>query len=306
MPVSDNPTILTSENSAEFYAKALDITSEVVIEKPTEKPAEMIEAPPAEVVIETPPEETAEQKESREKEAKKHELNERMSKMTQDRKDAIARAETAERRAAELEAKLNPPAVIEAPDKPNPKDFTDAFEYAEALSKWSVKDALDAQAREADNRKEAERRGKVTETWNKQADSLRTEIPTFDTDLETGEGRDVNLHNAVVEAMVESDNGRRIQHYLVTNKAEAERIAALSIPSAIREIGKLDAKFTKAPESNLNTTKPETIAREISKAPPPPTPLKAANAPVQTKVDANGNWTGTYAEFKAADAAGKL
>lgn len=305
MPVSDNPTILTSENSAEFYAKALDITSEVVIEKPTEKPAEVVETA-GDVVIETPVEETAEQKETREKEAKKHELNERMSKMTQDRKDAIARAEAAERRAAELEAKLAPPAIVESPGKPDPSKFTDAFEYAEALADWKVNDALAKRDADAVAAKDAERRNKVTETWNKQADTLRTEIPTFDTDLETGEGRDVNLHNAVVEAMIESDNGRRIQHYLVTNKAEAERIAALSIPSAIREIGKLDAKFTKAPEPNLNTTKPETIAREISKAPPPPIPLKAANAPVQTKVDANGNWTGTYAEFKAADAAGKL
>jgi hypothetical protein len=68
---------------------------------------------------------------------------------------------------------------------------------------------------------------------------------------------------AARQAMLEDDNGAEILYYLAKHPADMKRIAALSPVSAVREIGKLSASFTPAPENG----KPK-----VTGAPKPPPP----------------------------------
>jgi len=65
----------------------------------------------------------------------------------------------------------------------------------------------------------------------------------------------------------------------------------------LKEIGKLEARFEAKAEE-----KP--VVR--SKAPAPVTPIKAASGVADTKLSSDGNWYGSYAEWKAARKAGKV
>ena len=73
--------------------------------------------------------------------------------------------------------------------------------------------------------------------------------------------------------------------------------------SQIREIGKLEAMLS---ADKPVAAKAISSAPKISKAPPPINPLKGASAPMDNLVDSNGNFSGTYAQFKALEKAGKI
>jgi hypothetical protein len=65
----------------------------------------------------------------------------------------------------------------------------------------------------------------------------------------------------------------------------------------VKEIGKLEARFEAKAED-----KP--VVR--SKAPAPVTPIRGATGVAETKLDSDGKWYGSYAEWKAARKSGKV
>ena len=75
----------------------------------------------------------------------------------------------------------------------------------------------------------------------------------------------------------------------------------------LRELGRLEAKLMGSAVSPpaKSQEKASTVA-EISRAPSPISPLRGANAPIATKIDAKGEFYGTYEEYKAARKAGKI
>src|SRR5437879_731355 len=122
--------VVTSENSAEFYAAKLNL--------PASAPAEAVVK--TEPVVEKPSgKESTEQPENKASEAGEApkpktepnpKLEKRFSELTKQREEAKrateaanARAEAAEKKAAELEAKLNPPKAGDANAKPQPAQF---------------------------------------------------------------------------------------------------------------------------------------------------------------------------------------
>lgn len=300
--VQERPTytVVTNENKADFVAEKLGWNKEPVaaVEK---APAEPVNS--ESVKAEAPEEATT----AEEQERKSNKLNVRFSEITKQREAARQEAERERQARIELENKLKdmeaklkpaPQEPVEADPKPKPEQFSDMFEYAEALSEWTAdKRIKEEKAKEAAQRVEQERQ-KTMETWSNRVNDFREKTPDFD-DL-VGSA-DVTVSNEVRDAIFESDVGPQILYHLAENPDVAKKLQGMSPISALRMIGKLEAKFEDAPPPT-----PKETAVKTSKAPPPIKPIKAAaNGPV-TELDDNRQFHGSYQAWKAARLAGRI
>ena len=107
-----------------------------------------------------------------------------------------------------------------------------------------------------------------------------------------------SVSDAIRDTILESDVGPKILYHLAENEELAKKIAGLSERAALKEIGKLEARFER--------TEPEVKPVKKSNAPAPVTPLKAVSGVADVKLDTDGKWYGSYAEWKAARKAGKV
>jgi len=239
----------------------------------------------------------------------KSKLEQRMSDLANARRAAEERAEAAERRAQAAEAKLKPAEPETKPEpvkaagqegKPKPSDYTDAFEYAEALSDWKVKEAFAARERDDNAKREQQEREKVANTWAERQAQTIEEFPDY---MTVTSSLNVTVSDEVRDAIVESEAGPRILYHLAQNPAEAKAIAAMKPIAALKAIGRLEAKYestgtpaAKAPAKSLPTP---------SKAPAPIKPLQGTKVS-DTRVDSDGEYTGSYDQYVADRKAGKI
>ena len=178
--------------------------------------------------------------------------------------------------------------------EPQPSQFQDAFEYAKALAEYTADKRIEEMKRqEAEAKVEAERQ-KVIETWTQKVEQVKAELPDFDDMVASS---DVVVSNDIRDAILESDVGPKILYHLAENSEFAKKVAAMPTRAALKEIGKLEARFEAKAEE-----KP--VAK--SKAPAPVTPIRAASGVAETKMSSDGQWYGSYAEWKAARKAGKV
>ena len=140
--VKERPTttVVTNENKADFVAEKLGWNKEpaeaVVEQTPTEPQATDSEPAPA----------ADESKTAEDSERKPNpKIERRFSEITKQREAAKQEAERErqarielENRLKDMEAKLAPPKAVEPDPKPKPEQFSDMFEYAEALSEWKT------------------------------------------------------------------------------------------------------------------------------------------------------------------------
>jgi hypothetical protein len=89
---------------------------------------------------------------------------------------------------------------------------------------------------------------------------------------------------------------------LAENPDIADKLNNGSAISALRQIGRLEAQFEKK-ETPVAETKPS-VAR--SKAPAPINPIKGSSGIVDVGVDSNGEFHGTYQQWREARKAGKV
>ena len=284
--------VLTSENSAEFYANRLGLADQPEVEA--------VQAEPTEVVEErSEPEIEIEQEEKPKANPK---LERRFSEITKQREEARKEAQR-EREAREaLEARL---AVLErqptpqAPkvdEEPQPSQFNDAFEYAKALAEYTADKRIGEMKRQEAEERQAQERQKVIETWASKVQAAKALMPDFDDIVASS---DVVVNDDIRDAILESDVGPQILYHLAENDDVAKRIAGLSPKQALREIGKLEARF------EVKETAPETKPIVRSKAPAPIQPLRGSN-PADVPMSANGEWHGTFQAWKEARKAGKI
>ena len=291
--------VLTSENAAEFYANRLGLA---------ESPAD------TEAVEETP-EPVAEDEQSEPKEAEKEanqegerkqnpKLEKRFSEITKQREEARQDAQRErqarvdlEQRLAALEQQRQPQQQSYIDQEPQPSQFADAFEYAKALAEFSTEKALAERDRQVAQAREQEAQQKIIQSWAQKVQDAKAELPDFD-DLVASS--DVVVNNAVRDAILESDVGPRILYHLAENNDLAKKIASLSPNAALREIGRLEAKFEEKPE--LKQTAP--VVR--SKAPAPIQPIRGGQGQPDIPMSANGEWHGSYQAWKLARKAGKI
>lgn len=282
--------VLTSENSEEFYSNRLGLADEAPVEA---DPVE--ETPESEPIEEAEEQSGQESEETKATEEKKPnpKLEKRFSELTKQREDARKEAqrereqrEQLESRLKELEQRANPTPVYQENEKPQPYQFTDAFEYAEALSEWSAEQALLNRDKQEAERRANQDRQKMLNEWQSRLDAAKTELPDYEDMVASS---DVQVSDAVRDAILESDVGPRILYHLAENPDVAEKLNAGSMISALRQIGKLEAQFEKK-EAPVAEFKPS-VAR--SKAPAPINPIKGSSGVVDVGVDTNGEFHGT-------------
>ena len=295
-------TVLTSENSEEFYASRLGLADEapveaVVDENPTE---------PTEEAEEQSGQESDEIKATEEKKSNPK-LEKRFSELTKQREEARKEAqrereqrESLENRLKELEERATPrPVEVQENVKPQPHQFNDAFEYAEALAEWSTEQALINRDKQEAERRAQEERNKVLDSWNKRLNEAKADLPDFDDMVASS---DVVVSDHIRDAILESDVGPQILYHLAENPDLADKLNSGSPISALRQIGRLEAQFERK-EAPVAETKPS-VAR--SKAPAPINPIKTGSGVVDVGVDSNGEFHGTYQQWREARKNGKV
>lgn len=247
-------------------------------------------------------------------EKKKSKLTERFSEITKARKEAEAKAEAnakavaeeraareaAERGLAALRDKYEPKKTDLGP-KPEVSQFSDATEFGKALEDWTREDTLrqESQKQAEDRaRKEAEAQSKK---WSERVEEAKKDIPDY---AETLAASTVTVSDQAIHAIQRSDMGPRIMHHLAKNPEVAANLAKLTVGEMYYEIGQLAATLrgsAKAPVA------PKAQVVELSKAPPPISPLTNASAPVLQlggHQDVPKNMS--YEDWKAARQAGRI
>jgi len=293
--------VLTSENAAEFYANRLGLAESnsepvAVDEESAEPVADEEQSEPKE----------AEKEANQEGERKQNpKLEKRFSEITKQREEARKEAQNErqarlelEQRLAALEQNRQPQQqAVSIDQEPQPSQFSDAFEYAKALAEYSTEKALAERDRQIAQAREQEAQQKIIQSWAQKVQEAKAEMPDFDDMVASS---DVVVNNAVRDAILESDVGPKILYHLAENNDLAKKIAGLSPNAALREIGKLEAKFEAKPEA-------EKIAPVVrSKAPTPIQPIRGGQGKADVPISANGEFHGSYQAWKAARKSGKI
>jgi hypothetical protein len=297
MSEKEASSVVTSENSGEFYAQRLGLATEpaaeaVVETTPTEPVAEVQQS---ELEAEPPkPTEETEKKPN-------PKLEKRFSELTKQRELARQEAERERQRASELEERLkaletkNQPAPqVDQDREPQPSDFTDAFEYARALAKYAADNALKNRDKIEAERKASEERQRLNESWQTKLEKVKSEMPDYE---EMVASSDVVVSDQVRDAILESDVGPRILYHLAENPDVAEKISKMSLVKALTEIGKIEARFEKPLEVKPVVTR--------SNAPAPINPIRGGSN-VDVPITSDGEFTGTIQQWKELRRAGKI
>ncbi len=145
--------------------------------------------------------------------------------------------------------------------RPSADRFKTYDEYVEALTDWKLeeKTRIDAEARRAEEegRRLAERVLRAEEKYpDFRSVALNPEVP---------------ITPAMYSALVESEAGADIAYWLGKNPGEAGRIAALSPVAAVKEIGRLESRFSGQGAA----------ARRVSQAPAPVRTVAGGNGAVE-------------------------
>lgn len=294
MSEKEASNVITADNAAEFYAQKLGLTNEpaaeaVVEETPTE-PTEEVENEPVE------------HEEAKTTEKKKSGIDKRFKELTSEREMARQEAERERQARVELENRLkdyetrteqakNPQLDAE----PQPAQFNDLVEYYKALSEWNTDKAMrERDQRELQARLNAEKE-RVMSTFNERQDKFKQENPDY---IEKVSQLQFPASEEVQDAILTSDYGAEVLYHLGKNPDLAKKIVAMPLTKALKELGKIEAQFESKPDE-----KP-VVSR--SNAPKPITPLRATSAAADTPIGSDGQFHGSYQQWKEARKAGKI
>lgn len=274
--VREASNVVTSENLVEWNVNKLGLATE---ESPTaaETVEETPESEPAAEVSESEPVATEQETTETEERKPNQKLEKRFSELTKARKAAEEKAaqERATREALEARlAALENQSAVQTPTgnlKPRAEDFEDAFKYAEALSEWSANEAVKRRDEEIKKQQEQEKQNAVLKTWQQKLDSVKSELPDYEVMVASSS---VQVNDAVRDAILESDVGPRILYELASDDDLAAKLTNASTASALKMIGKLEAKFEAKAEEPAKS-KPVAVK---SNAPAPINPLRGTGS----------------------------
>jgi len=285
--------VLTSENSAEFYANKLNLADrddDVAVEDTPEPSEESNQS-----------ESDAEQSKPTEERKQNPKLEKRFSELTKQREQAKAEAQAERQQREALETRLRAleqqavPQVQNIDEEPQPGQFQDAFEYAKALAQFSTEKALRERDQQEANKKLNEERQKTIQSWSAKLEKMKAEMPDYDDIVSTA---NVTVSDDIRDSILESDVGPRILYHLAEDLEFAQKIAAMPTRKALVEIGKLEKLYER------NEAKQETVVK--SRAPAPIKPLRAGNGQADIPITSSGEFHGTYQSWKEARRAGKI
>ena len=286
-------TVVTNENFSEYVDKQLGVDpvkeAEAEAARVEEEKAARIAAeedPAAEFVDETGDTEPEKRK------GKKEKLNERFSELTAKRKEAEEkaaqaaqtareaqeRAEAVQRERDELRAKYEPPKTDELGAKPELAQFQTTADFEKALEDWTsdkIRIEDGKKRAEEQSRKQAEDAKKA---WDANLKAAKEKHADFDSVMAAAQDK-IKFSDEAREAIFESNMGPEILRYyaLPENHDASVKLGEMTVKGMLKEIGRLEEKLADKPQS-----KAEVRAAEMSKAPPPITPLKGGSAAVGT------------------------
>ena len=302
--------IVTSENLAEFTAQKLGL-----VDSEPAAPVAARDNANAEPDADNQSEQdregddatTAEDQKERKPNPK---LERRVSEITKQREAAREEArlereqrERLEARLKEYESKVNPQAQAPQDDlgeEPRADQFSDMYEYAKALAEYTADKKMAERDQQELNRKAAAEQEVKFKAWADRVNAVKSTLPDFDDMVQSSE---VRVSDPVRDAIIESEHGPQILYYLAENTEFAQKLAGMSLVSAVREIGKIEARYERDAKASVPEVKP-TVAK--SKAPAPISPLRGAVNTVDAGLDADGNFHGSYQQWKAARAARRI
>lgn len=293
--------VVTSENLAEFNAKRMGladpIPSEAVVET---TPAE----PQGDSGDQSEPTEAQSEATATEDRKQNPKLERRFSEITKQREEARKEAqrerearESLEARLKDLEAKAQPQqAAPDVEQEPKPEQFSDMYEYQQALIDYRVDQRLAQEKQKEAQAKANAERDKMLNVWSDRVKAAKAEIPDFDDMVGSA---DVVVSNEVRDAIFESDVGPRILYHLAENPEIATELQGMTLTAALRKIGKLEAQFEKT----------EPLSKPVvgkSKAPAPINPIRSAANGRDVNLTSDGQFHGSYQAWRAARMAGKI
>ena len=168
------------------------------------------------------------------------------------------------------------------------EDYLDARADFRAEQKYITLEAAKEQRVKEDAVKAAEE--KEEQSFKSKVEAFKAKTPDFE---DTVRNPDLRISKVMYEAMRETEVGPQIAYHLGKNPQEAARIAGLSPIAAIKEIGKLEAKFSKEPAPTVQT-------KTISDAPEPPSIVQGtANGQKDESKMTDAEW---YAHWKSEKA----
>ena len=158
-----------------------------------------------------------------------------------------------------------PKAVVTKAVEPKREDFEDYESYLRAVTKHDASTATTETLVKNQRETDSKTANKATqEKINEFQTKLHEKYPNIEQKLE--EVGDLELPEGVGMAIAESEFGPDIVNYLADNIKEGERISTLTPSKALREIGRLEAKFEATP-----------VIKPPSAAPAPIKPIKGAS-----------------------------
>ncbi|CAB5212721.1 hypothetical protein UFOVP192_48 [uncultured Caudovirales phage] len=297
MADTEASNVVTSDNAATFYAERLGLADQVELTEAVET------AEPAQNEEQSEPE-AKEDAKKQEPEKAKEKLNKRFDKVSKRAQEAEAKAAELERQLQELKAgnvQQQEPEKAQVTDKPQAHQFNDAFEYAEALAEWSAENALKQRDEQEAQRKAQEAQERLTKAWAERIEKAKADLPDFDRWVQSS---NIVVSNEIRDAILESDVGPQILYHLATNEDEASALTDMPTAKALRQLGKLEARLEVKVETPKAEKKKESVSS--SKAPEPIKPLSGGKVGKDVMIDTNGEFHGTYAQWKAARQAGKV
>jgi hypothetical protein len=295
--VREASNVVTSENLAEFHLQKLGLAANA--------PTEAADAEPVVEQVQSEPEPEAgeeTQAEAEDKPKKQNpKLEKRFSELSKARDAAKQEAANERQQREALETRLRaleqqPQQQTVSTDEPQPSDYSDAFEYAKDLAKFEARRMIDAEKQQVEQAKAAERQNEVIKTWTDRVQKAKAELPDYD---EMVGSSDVAIHDVLRDAIIDSDVGPKILYHLAENEEYAKKVAGMSLPQALKELGKLEARYSDSPEE-------KSPAVRTSKAPPPINPIRGATNAADVPISSNGEFTGTPAQWRALRKAGKI
>jgi hypothetical protein len=290
-------TVVTSENLAEFNANKLGLASE---ENPTEA-TEKVE--PAVNKGQSEPGLAEDEATGTDEKKQNPKLEKRFSELTKARKEAESQLAEERKSKESLEARLAALEGNQAPrqqeqesnQRPTPDNYKDAFEYAEALSSWSAEQALVKREQEVKQKEADAKRETVYKTWSQKLEATKAELPDYEDMVASST---VKVNDIVRDAILESDVGPRILYEIASDDDLAEKLTTMSLPSALKLIGKLEVQFER---TDSKAEKKTVVAK--SKAPEPIRPLRSTGGLAEVATDGENI---SFQQWKAGRLAGKI
>lgn len=294
-------TIVTSENLSQFTLdkvnekraddEKIDVPGK---ENPEEKPGDKSAEKPA---SEAKPEKTAEEKAADKQKGLDYAA--KLSKAREAAEKERQRAEAAEKAAEDLRRKYEPPSVDDA--KPRRDQFANDEEY-ELASEDYIREKLQLEQKQSEQKRTVE---KILKSYQDREAAYKAANPEFAEDL--AENADTPLSFAMRDAILESEVGPQIMHHLIKNPDEHKKILGMTALGAIKAIGKLETKIEGAQsEKKADKTEEKPVEKAVSKAPPPIEPLKGNGETPVSRISANGEYKGTYKQWKEDRRAGRI